>query len=81
MDAITKPAIREIIEDFAEEISKRKTLGPKPSTEVIFFRREHIDGIERDVYQIPIEILRFRKDNGRIRSDIESYEKLNESFF
>ncbi len=76
-DVITKPITREIIENFADEINRRKDRGPKPSTEVIFFRREHIDGIERPVYQVPIDkLLRFRKDNGRIRSDVESYEKL-----
>ncbi|MFW9943069.1 MAG: hypothetical protein ACFFFT_18675 [Candidatus Thorarchaeota archaeon] len=81
-DLLTKVSFREIIDDFAEEINKRKKeTGPKPSLAVINFRREHIDGIERPVYFVPIELLRFRKDNGRIRSDIESYEKLNEPLF
>jgi len=77
-DQITRPAQREIIEDFADEINNKKEKGPKPSTEVIYFRREHIDRKERQVYQVPIQCLRFRKDNGRITSDIKSYEKLNE---
>ncbi|HUV59412.1 MAG TPA: hypothetical protein VMW09_04795 [Desulfatiglandales bacterium] len=77
-DQITRTALREIIEDFAGEINNKKDLGPKPSKAVINYRREHIDGKERDVYQVPIECLRFRKDNGRITSDIKSYEKLQE---
>ena len=78
MDSITKSKTREIIEDFAIEISKRKDVGPKPSKAVIFFRNEHIDGIERSVFKVPIELLRYRKDNGRISSDVESYEKFKE---
>ncbi|MEW6145013.1 MAG: hypothetical protein AB1598_08365 [Thermodesulfobacteriota bacterium] len=77
-DLITKTATREIIDDFAGEINKRKAEGAKPTKEVIYFRRDHIDGIERTVCLVPIELLRFRKDNGRIRSDVESYERLHE---
>ncbi len=78
MDAITKSKTREIIDDFANEINERKDIGPKPTTDVIFFRSEHIDNRERPVYKVPIELLRYRKDNGRISSDVESYEKLVE---
>jgi hypothetical protein len=66
---------REIIEDFAREIQKRKSFGPKPSKEVINFRTDMKDGRERDVYQVPIELLRYRKDNGRIASDVTDYER------
>lgn len=72
---ITKPAVREIIEDFAEEIQNRKRRGAKPSVEVIYFRDEHRKNIERDVYEVPTDLLRFRKDNGRIASDVYSYER------
>jgi hypothetical protein len=77
-NAITKSVVGEIIEDFAVEINDRTIGEAKPSKEVIYFRREHIDGTEREVYQVPVELLRFRKDNGRIRSDIESYERLHQ---
>ena len=72
---ITKPAIREIIEDFAKEIKQRRREGAKPLTEVIYFRNEHQKNIERKVWEVPTELLRFRKDNGRITSDVLSYEK------
>ena len=39
------------------------------------FRNERRDGIERDIYLVPIDLLRYRKDNGRISSDILNYEK------
>ncbi len=66
---------REIIKDFAAEIKKKKTSTAKPSKTVIDFRQEKNDGVEREIYNVPLELLRFRKDNGRIASDVLSYEK------
>ncbi len=77
MTLITKSKAREIIEDFAKEIESRKVPCSKPPEEIIYFRNERRDGIPRPVFYIPIELLRFRKDNGRIASDIASYENLN----
>jgi hypothetical protein len=75
MGKLTKPVVREIIDDFTDEIEKRKTKGPKPARTVIDFRNERKHGIERDVYLVPFEILRYRKDNGRISSDVLNYER------
>ena len=77
MGKLTKPVVREIIEDFAEEISLRKTKGLPPKETAINFRKELSEGVTRDIYLIPIELLRYRKDNGRIASDIFAYEKDN----
>lgn len=74
-DTLTKSTTREIIEDFADDIKKRRRKGAKPSFEVIYFRDEHRKHIERDVMEVPVELLRFRKDNGRITSDVLSYEQ------
>lgn len=75
MNQITKPEVREIIEDFAKEIEGKITEGAKPSFEVISFRNERKLNIERKVKYVPIELLRFRKNNGRISSDVLSHEK------
>ena len=75
MDYIMKNVEREIIDDFAGEIEKCKRPGKKPLKHVIDFRTEQRDGIERDVWYVPIELLRYRKDNGRISSDVLHYEK------
>ncbi len=77
MDKHVKPTTREIIEDFATEIANRKQPGPKPQRAVIEFRNERKDGYEREIYYVPIDLLRYRKDNGRIASDVLHYEKLN----
>ncbi|MDD5464901.1 MAG: hypothetical protein PHP73_00940 [Candidatus Omnitrophica bacterium] len=75
MAKLTKPIVREIIDDFVQEIERRKTKGPKPSKEVINFRNELKTGFERDVWLVPAELLLYRKDNGRIASDVLNYEK------
>lgn len=75
MDPIKKDVLREIIGDFAKEIAACKRPGPKPQKAVIEFRTEQKDGFEREVYYVPVGLLRYRKDNGRISSDVLHYEK------
>lgn len=77
MAQITKPPVREIIEDFAKEISAKKQRGPKPQTHIIAFRDDEHYNREREVYLVPIGLLRYRKNNGRICSDVLSFEKNN----
>jgi hypothetical protein len=77
MPAITTEAPRVIIEDFAKIIREKKTKGPKPEKDVINFRSEKRDGIERDIESVPVSLLRYRKDNGRIASDVLDHETRN----
>ncbi|MEW6386233.1 MAG: hypothetical protein AB1491_01770 [Thermodesulfobacteriota bacterium] len=75
MPAITKPVEREIIDDFAKEIRERRMQTAKPSKTVINFRTDIRDVIERTIWRVPIDLLRYRKYNGRIASDILDYER------
>ena len=75
MKKITTAAPREIVSDFAKEIKKRRERGPVPKTHLIDFRNDFQAKKDRDVYFVPLELLRYRKDNGRIASDVLSYEK------
>jgi hypothetical protein len=75
MSEITVPAKRNIIEDFAKEIRERRQSTAKPSKTVINFRTDRSGGFERSIWLVPIEILRYRKDNGRIASDVLDYQK------
>lgn len=77
MPKITLDTNREIVADFELVIREKLTDGPKPATAVINFRNEKRDNFERRVYRVPIGLLRYRKDNGRIASDVMNYEKLN----
>ena len=73
-DRHTAPSVRKIIEDFAREIDSRKEEGANPQKEVIFFRNDMQKRKEREIWEVPIELLRFRKENGRISSNVLSYE-------
>lgn len=75
MTNITTDQIRPIIEDFAKEIKSKKRQTAKPTKAVINFRNESSSNFERDIWEVPTNILRFRKDNGRIASDVLSFEK------
>lgn len=75
MTRLKTDKVRDIIDDFAAEIDSKKRKTAKPTKHVIDFRNERADNFERDVWVVPVEILRFRKDNGRIASDVLSYEK------
>lgn len=77
MDKITTPKFRKIIDDFAEEIKNRKRDSTPPKYTVINFRNEKAEGRERKINLVPIELLRYRKGNGRIASDVMHYEKIN----
>lgn len=78
MPQLTQEKTREIINDFAAEIRKRKRhAAVKPDKTVISFRDESAHGIEREIWDVPIELLRYRKENGRIASDVLSFEKEN----
>jgi hypothetical protein len=77
MQPITRDKTREIVEDFVRAIRERKARDVKPATDVINFRDEKSKGFERAVESVPIELLRYRKDNGRIASDVMNYERVN----
>lgn len=71
-----KDKYREIIEDFANDIDQAKSKkGPMPEEIVIDFRDNKKTNTPSTVYTVPISLLRFRKENGRIASDVASYEK------
>ena len=75
MAEITVDKRRDVIADFEDDIRENRQEGAKPSKVVIPFRNDRENGIERDVWEVRTEFLRFRKDNGRITSDIISYER------
>lgn len=66
---------RKIIDDFAKEIDTKKEPGNVPEHDVIEFRNDRLLKKARPIFLVPINLLRFRKYNGRIASDITSYEK------
>lgn len=77
MRPITQEMLREIVPDFAQAIREKKTKTVKPAFAVINFRDEKSQNHERRIESVPIDLLRYRKYNGRIASDVMNYEKLN----
>ena len=57
---------RPIIEEFVQEITKAKI--EIPNNKPIPFRDDKVRSNTRKAYKVPIDLLRFRKDNGRIAS-------------
>ncbi|MDB5164262.1 MAG: hypothetical protein JWS12_880 [Candidatus Saccharibacteria bacterium] len=76
-DLLTQPAQRDVIESFAAEIRKSK-MEVKGNKQAIPFRPDVLTKKVRQVYLVPTTLLRFRQENGRIASDVESYEKSHE---
>ena len=73
IDGVRKniPELKALIDEF------RSPASP-PDKDIIDFKNELIDRTERSVELIPHKYLKFRKENGRIKSDVESYEKINQ---
>lgn len=67
-----KNQTRQIIQVFIDEINKVKI--EIPNYRPIPFRDDKERNKVRPKFKVPIEYLRFRKDNGRIASDILTYE-------
>lgn len=76
MKPITQDMRREIVPDFERAIQEKKTKTVKPAFAVINFRDEKSKNHERSIESVPIDLLRYRKDNGRIASDVMNHEKL-----
>ena len=73
--AMTQPATRTVIEDFHKQIEARKLRSEPPGQTVINFRDEASTNTPRTIYKVPLELLRYRKENGRICSSVMSYER------
>ena len=72
---ITQDTTQEIIRDFAEEIRRKRTKVSPAETTRIEFRNGVAENRSETVYKVPLDILRFRKENGRISSSVKTYER------
>ena len=72
---MTQERTREIIDDFAEEIQKKRVRASPAESIRIDFRNGIADNREEIVYKVPLDLLRLRKENGRISSSVKTYER------
>ena len=73
---MTQERTREIIDDFAKEIQKRKIEASPAESTRIDFRNGIADNREETVYKVPLDLLRLRKENGRISSSVKTHERM-----
>ena len=76
MSTIQQDAPREIVDDFAKEIAEKRIETSAGEKTRINFR----DGVRRNreekVYHVPLGLLRYRKENGRISAAVKTHERL-----
>jgi len=72
-----KNELRPINEDYRRRINASKDNNAQPKKVAIDFRNELSANVVRPIYQIPSELIRFRKNNGRIASDVLTYESVH----
>ena len=72
---ITQQRTREIIDDFAREIQVKKIEASPAESTRIDFRNGMAENREETVYKVPLDLLRYRKENGRIISSVKSHER------
>ena len=73
---ITKELVREIVADFAREIAEKKIKVHPRETFRINFRNAIAEKRDSVIYSVPIDLLRYRKENGRISSSVKTQERL-----
>ncbi|PLX09479.1 MAG: hypothetical protein C0596_02790 [Marinilabiliales bacterium] len=59
------------------KIDSLKENAAPPQKDVIDFRNNFIKNQESDIYELPFSELLFRKENGRIKAEVASHERLN----
>ena len=72
----TQDATRKIIDDFAQEIQQKKVKTLPVESITINFRDGIRENREEKVYKVPLDLLRLRKENGRISSSVKTYERV-----
>jgi hypothetical protein len=76
-ETIYNNSIRPINKILKQNIEKLKQAASPPKEDVIDFKNDLIIKRPSLIYELPVSELKFRKENGRIKADVESYEKLH----
>lgn len=70
-------AMRPVNAILKEKLDKLKDNATPPTEDVIDFQNHLLKGKTSPIYELPVKDLKFRKENGRIKAEVESYEKIN----
>ena len=71
--SITTDLKREIIKDFQEAIKQKRI--PTDQTAIMNFRNDILNKKQRGIFSVDLNLLRYRRENGRISSSVLGYEK------
>ena len=71
--SITTDPKRKIIKDFQEAIKEKRITTDQ--TDIINFRNDILNKKPREIFSVELNLLRYRKENGRISSSVLGYEK------
>ncbi len=69
--------MRSVDKTLKTKIEKLRDDATPPTEDVIDFQNNLIKGKTSKIYELPVKELKFRKENGRIKAEVESYEKIN----
>lgn len=72
---INKGQFRAVNDELKKVIDELRQDASPPTEDVIDYKNDLLDKRKSKIYNIPISELRFRKENGRIKAEVESYEK------
>ena len=70
---------RPVNKTLQKKLERLKQQASPPKEDVIDFKNDLIIKRASQIYELPVKELRYRKENGRIKAEVESYEKLNGS--
>lgn len=71
---------RKVIAAFKKELDEIKKNSDPIEEKIINYKSNVREKKKSKVYSVPIKHLRFRKENGRIKSEVKSYERKNNCF-
>ncbi|WP_257657882.1 hypothetical protein [Parapedobacter lycopersici] len=74
--SFTEP-MRSVNKSLKEKLDKLRDDATPPTEDVIDFQNNLFKGKTSKIYELPVKELKFRKENGRIKAEVESYEKIN----
>jgi hypothetical protein len=74
---LSNESIRPVDKKLKAKLDKLRNDASPPTEDVIDFKNNLFANRTSKIYELPVSELKFRKENGRIKAEVESYEKIN----
>lgn len=76
-EGISNESIRSVDKKLKAKLDKLRNDASPPTEDIIDFKNNLFANRTSKIYELPVSELKFRKENGRIKAEVESYEKTN----